>query len=160
MTDTFRSQLIAEIARDLVDQIAPHELPLFRATSEAYFRRAARPLKGQGARDEMLGFGTGSEVTFLTPVVLATVHTVVDFIAAEMSASHQAANAGVAAIRSAFRTYRSAEPTDRPAPPLTAAQIAQARQLVVQKASQFKLAAPQAELLANSLVGSMAGANS
>ena len=58
MADTPQSQLVEEIARDLVGQIAPHELPLFRATSAAYFRRSARSFKTQGARDEMLGFGT------------------------------------------------------------------------------------------------------
>jgi hypothetical protein len=159
MSDAAQAQLVAMIARDLVGQIAPHELPLFRATSEAYFRRAARSLKGQVARDEMLGFGTGDDVTFLTPVILAVTDAVVDFVAKEISASYTATSANLTGeqVRSAFRRYRSAAPADQPAP-LSGAQIARARQLAFQKACHFNLAEAQANTLADAFAGSLAGA--
>jgi hypothetical protein len=161
MSDTNQGQLIAEIARDIVGRIAPHELPLFRATSEAYFKRAARSFKGQRARDEMLGFGTGKEVTFLTPVVLAVTNAVVGFVAAEISTSNIPMSPDLAGdlLRSAFQRNRSAEPADQPGL-LVAAQIAQARQLAFEKACQFNLNEARAHSLADSLAASMAGASS
>ena len=109
MADTPQSQLVEEIARDLVGQIAPHELPLFRATSAAYFRRSARSLKTQGARDEMLGFGTDTAVTFLTPIVPAVTNEVVEFVAASVKTS-AAADSGNLAVAQAKRTFRKYQP--------------------------------------------------
>jgi len=73
MTDFIQNQnqLVADLARDMVAEIAPQELPTFRAQSEAYFKDPERALKGQAGKDDMLGFGVGAAVTFLTPVVLA-----------------------------------------------------------------------------------------
>src|SRR5262245_61215983 len=93
MSNTAQHPLIAELARDILNQIAPHELPLFRATSEAYFRRATRSLKGQGARDELLGFGTGKEVSFVTPIALAVTDAVVAFVAAHVGPTASAGRA-------------------------------------------------------------------
>jgi hypothetical protein len=37
MIDSSEQQTVSEIARDVVTQIAPRELPIFQAVSEAYF---------------------------------------------------------------------------------------------------------------------------
>jgi hypothetical protein len=161
MADTPQSQLVAEIARDVVGQIAPHELPLFRATSEAYFRRAARSLKTQGARDEMLGFGTGKDVAFLTPIVLVVTTEVVEFVAASLKTSAAAGDGSliVEQVRSSFRRYRLPETVDQQ-PALTSAQVAQARQLALQKACRLKLAETQAHILADALANALVSTSS
>ena len=38
MTSAENNQLIADVARDIVAQTAPQELPLFRMTSAEYFK--------------------------------------------------------------------------------------------------------------------------
>lgn len=160
MSDTSQSQLVEEIAHDLVGQVAPHELPLFRATSAAYFRRSARSLKTQGARDEMLGFGTDTAVTFLTPIVLAITNEVVEFVAASVKTSIaiDSGNLAVEQVKHMFRKYQPSHSAAQQMPLLTSAQIAQARQLAFQKARQLNLAEAQAGALADALADSMGSA--
>ena len=50
MTDTAQQQLITDIARDVITQTAPHELPLFRASSEAYFKNPEKFLNGEAGK--------------------------------------------------------------------------------------------------------------
>ena len=50
MTDTARQQLITDIARDVITQTAPHEWPLFRASSEAYFKNPEKFLNGEAGK--------------------------------------------------------------------------------------------------------------
>jgi hypothetical protein len=71
LNDATQNQLATDVARDLVGQLAPEEMPLFRATSEAYLKDPQKVLKEHTGEDEMLGFGTGEVVSLLTPVALA-----------------------------------------------------------------------------------------
>src|SRR5574340_1468758 len=82
MADVARNQLIATIARDLVAQTAPQELPLFQATSEAYFKNPNKLLKGQSDKDEMLGFGVVEVVSTVmaSPIIINIVNEVVQLI--------------------------------------------------------------------------------
>jgi hypothetical protein len=79
MTSAENNQLIADVARDIVAQTAPQELPFFRATSVAYFKNPEKALKQQTGKDEMLGFGGGEVVTLLTPIVLTMMTEVFTF---------------------------------------------------------------------------------
>jgi len=71
MPYSVQDQLVSELARNLVANTAPQELPLFRPVSEAYFKDPDGTLKGQPGKDETLGFGVGEAATFITPIVLA-----------------------------------------------------------------------------------------
>ena len=51
MPSVEQNQLIADLARDIVKQTAPQELPLFRATSTAYFQNPDTLLKNTKGRD-------------------------------------------------------------------------------------------------------------
>jgi hypothetical protein len=62
-------ELVALLARAAVERAAPEELPLFRATSSAYFEDPGA-LERQASKDDMLGFGPGAVVVLLTPVAL------------------------------------------------------------------------------------------
>lgn len=87
--DEVTAQVTAQVARDFIAQLAPHELPLFRATSAAFFKDPRQVLDRPKGKDDMLGFGEGQEVNLITPAVLATVSAVVAFVAAELKASAQ-----------------------------------------------------------------------
>ncbi len=163
MTDIEDKDLITELARDVVSQIAPQELPLFRANSEAYFKDPEKVLQSQAAKDEMLGFGAGDAVVLLTPIVLATLDEVVKFVVEEVKKSVQGEGAAriQQAIKALFKKFRQPEADDKKKPaPLTPEQLVQVRRIAFNKARQLKLSEERAKLLADAVVGSLATAPS
>ena len=157
MTEAVENQLIADVAREQVAQMAPQELPLYRVTSEAYFKNPNKALGGQANKDEKLGFGTGAELAFLTPVVLAVTTEVVKFIAGEIRKSVEAESSGLIReyVKRMFKKFRPEEPEKVP-PPLTVEQAKQVRHLAFEKARLLNVSEAQAGLLADSLIGSLA----
>ncbi|MGI9111409.1 MAG: hypothetical protein ACR2GT_04305 [Gaiellaceae bacterium] len=155
--------LVAALARASVERAAPEELPLFRATSEAYFYDPGA-LEQQRSRDEMLGFGVDAAVMLVTPVALAVAKDVIEFIGTQLRA--RAEKEGEGAIdRVLNRLLRRDDDNKDGAPPepaavqeLTNEQLEQVRTLALEKAKQLKLSDAKAELLAESLVGSLATA--
>jgi hypothetical protein len=154
--------LVAQLARSALAQAAPEELPLFRATSEAYFEDP-ESLGRTGSGDDMLGFGVDAALVLMTPVALTVARDVLNFVVAQVRV--QADEHGKEAFdRLADRLLRRGESAARPAtaepgpPELTDEQLEQVRALALEKAVQLKLAPDKAELLADSLVGSLATA--
>jgi hypothetical protein len=155
MNDTTSRQLIIEISRDLIAQIAPQELPLFRAHSQAYFDDPAEALKQPVGEDGMLEFGVGDAVVFVTPIVLAIASEIVVFLSGEIRTSFAKQSADLVGdlVKKLFKRFR----TEKEQPPaLTDAQLAQVRKIAYQKARQLKIAEAQAALLADALVGGLA----
>ncbi|MCX5199758.1 hypothetical protein OOK31_38775 [Streptomyces sp. NBC_00249] len=68
--------LLREIAREVVEKVAPHEVVLFPYESAAYFEdprkalKAARKRAAAKPKDEPFGFGGGELVSIVTPIVL------------------------------------------------------------------------------------------
>ena len=154
--------LVAALARASVERAAPEELPLFRATSEAYFNDP-EALTKQRSRDEMLGFGVDMAVMLVTPVALAVAKDVIQFIGTQLRARAEKEGAGAIdrLLNRLLRSDDEAVPTEgAPAavPELTDEQLEQVRTLAIEKAKQLKLSDTKAELLAESLVGSLATA--
>jgi hypothetical protein len=150
MTDAAQNQLIASIARDLVAQTAPQELPLFQATSEAYFKNPQKLLRSQSGKDEMLGFGVVDtmSVVMASPIILNIVNDVVTVLIGE------ARDAGF--FKRLFGKSRSTdEPTKGPRP-LTREMMQQMYQVALEKGRQFQLSEAQAAQLADSLVAKIA----
>jgi hypothetical protein len=87
MDDLSQEQLVEVLAKDLVAQLAPQELPLFRATSQAYFQNSDKLFKGQEPKDEMLGFGVGESVTLLTPFILSILVEIVKYLSNEFAST-------------------------------------------------------------------------
>jgi hypothetical protein len=87
MTDVTQHQLISDIAHELIAQVAPRELPLFRPTSQAYFENLKGEVQSSKSKDEMLGFGPDTAITFLTPIVLALTTEVFKFLADKVKES-------------------------------------------------------------------------
>ena len=157
MINEDQNQLIADLARDIVAQTAPQELPLFRATSAAYFKNPARALKSQAGKDEVLGFGVGEAVVMLTPSVLIIVNQVVAFVTSEVqkSVAEESSNLLSDLVRQMFKKFRPEREQKTP-PPLTPAQLANVHKLAYEEAGRLALPDAQAKLLADSIVGSLA----
>ncbi len=152
--------LVAALARASVERAAPEELPLFRATSDAYFNDPAA-LRKQRSGDEMLGFGVDAAVMLVTPVAFAVAKDVIEFIGTHLRA--RAEKEGEGAIDSVLdrllrRDEDAAATEPGTVPGLTDEQLEQVRSLALEKAKQLKLSDTKAELLAESLVGSLATA--
>ncbi len=159
MTEIENKELINELARDLVMQIAPQELPLFRAHSEAYFKDQKKALQNQSAKDEILGFGPGGAVVLLTPIALTVVDDVIAFMVEEVKKAAQAESASWIndTVKAMFKKFRPEEKEEKGKPvPLTPEQLAQVRHIVVKKARQLKLSDERARTLADTVVGGLA----
>lgn len=150
MSDVAQNQFIASTARDLVAQFAPQELPLFQATSEAYFKNPNKLLRGQSGKDEMLGFGVVETVSAVmaSPIILNTVNEVVRLILDE------AKDAGF--FKRLFGKSRTAVEESKGPRPLTREMMQQMYQVAFEKGRQSKLSETQAAQLADSLVAKLA----
>lgn len=150
MVDVAQNQLIASIARDLVAQTAPQELPLFQATSEAYFKNPNKLLKGQSDKDEMLGFGVVEAVSAVmtSPIILSIVNEVIHLITGE------AKEAGF--FKRLFRKSRPLEEEQKTPQTFTPDLMQQVHHKTFEMARQYQLSEAQAAQLADSLVARLA----
>ncbi len=157
MTSLDRNQLVADLARDIVAQTAPQELPLFRATSAAYFNNPNQVLRRRDGKDQMLGFGAGEAVLMLTPTVLVIVNQVVTFVITEVqkAVAQESSSLLDDFVKKMFKKYRPTDEQNAP-PPLTSAQLLKVHQLAYEEAGRLALPDAQAKLLADSIVGTLA----
>ena len=156
MENLMIKQLVGDLSRDLVTQVAPQELPLFRANSEIFFRNPDELAVNRKAKDDMLGFGDGGIIVLITPVVLMVTQQVVQFVIEQVKKSAQEQGSALIdeSVKKMFKKFR---PVDGKKPnPLTADQLAQVRKVALKKAQELKLSDERARLLADALVGSLA----
>lgn len=77
MASEMENKLITDISRRVVIDVAPLEKRSFNAISEAYFKNPEKALKGEGAKDELMGVGgVGELIILLTPIILEVVKEV------------------------------------------------------------------------------------
>jgi hypothetical protein len=148
--------LVAALARATVEKAAPEELPLFRATSEAYFENP-QALEQKGAKDEMLGFGVDAAMLLVTPIALQVARDVIGFLGEQLR--ERAREQGEGAIDRLIARLVNRNGGDGDAEPveeLTDEQLEQVRELAIKKGRALKLSDERATLLADSLVGSLA----
>ena len=151
------------VARDAVAKMAPQELPLFKANSDAYFTDRDRALSDARSSDDMLGFGAGVAIAFLTPYALDVVRDVLQFFADEIKGTVRAEGKGVfAALLRRFR-HKDAPPKTADVPvedeePIRPSQeeLIRLREVAIEKAAALGLSEKNQELLADSIVGSLA----
>ena len=142
--------LVSDIARDVLAELAPQEMPIFEAASRAYFADPAAALKQSRSKDSALGFGVES-VVFLTPVVLQVLSEVCEFL---RQVAGKAVEAGLAEeipqiIKKMFRKLHSAEP-DSPSV-LSREQIALIHGNVLAAAKRLRMPAEKARSLADAV---------
>jgi uncharacterized protein YneF (UPF0154 family) len=158
MNNTIQKELISDLARDLVAQIAPQEIPLFRAQSEAYFKDPAKALKGETGKDGMLGFGAGEAASFLTPIILAVVVGTIKYITEEVKKSAATDNPKETAdiVKEMFKKFRRPEKSKvEPTPTLTPEHLQEIHQKVIIQAGQLKLSESRSKQLADALISSL-----
>ena len=149
-------QLAAELARKVVARTAPQELPMFRATSVAYFKDPDQAFKGK-PKEEMLGFGVET-IAFLTPYALAIAKPVIRLLTDELAKNLKERSSEVIAkwIRRMFGKQDEPTTPGEPAPePLTPEQLGRIRQLALERGRELDLPEREAGLLADAMIGSL-----
>lgn len=157
MIDSAQDQLMAAVARNLVEQMAPKELPLFPIISREYFAHPERLPQGRDGEDEMLGFGTG-EVVALSAVILPIIAEIVHFLADEVKKSikEQSAERIHETVKKYFNTAGDEQEEETESLALTAEQMVWIRKRILRKCRQMKLSEMRAQLLADAVIGSLA----
>jgi hypothetical protein len=157
-------EFVALLARATIERAAPEELPLFRATSSAFFQDPDA-LERQRTKDDMLGFGPGAAAVLLTPIALTVSLEVLKFLREQVS--KYAREEGAGAIKRLLDRLVKANAKEKvgaaspppPAPPaLSDEQLKAIRRVALEKARQLRLSEEKAGLLADSLVGALATA--
>jgi hypothetical protein len=150
--------LVAALARATVEKAAPEELPLFRATSEAYFEDP-QALERSGGKDEMLGFGVDAAMVLMTPVVLQVAKDVIGFLGEQLrERAREQGEGAIDRVIARLVNRNGGEGEAEPVEELTDEQLEQVHALAIKKGRALKLSDERATLLADSLVGSLATA--
>jgi hypothetical protein len=151
MSHVANNALVSDVARDVLAEIAPDELPIFQAASKAYFADPKAVAKQAKSKDSMLGMGPDS-VTLLTPAVLHVVTEVCIFLApvATEVAKSALAEGATEVFKGIFRRYGSKSP-----PVLTPEQIQMVQAKVRAEAKKMRLPGNQAEILTNAVIAQL-----
>jgi hypothetical protein len=153
--------LIVDVSRALLERLAPEELPLLRPHAEEFFRDPTRPPRLRRGGDQLLGFGPGEALNALTPVLLPVVYGALTVLKDAIKDSLRKQTSG--ALDGVFRRLllplsgTSSGLASEPPLKLSAVQLAAIRRVAEQKALELGLPEARARLLADAIVGSLAG---
>jgi hypothetical protein len=137
-------------------------LRLFRSLSEAYFKDPDEVLAGRPPKDDILGFGGGDAVPFLTPMALAVMTEVLQYVGERVikTAKEEGAELASDAVKRLFKKFQAEEQGSPKRPPrLPQEHMIQIHQIVLEKARQLRLSEAQSDVLAKAVVGSLATAS-
>ncbi len=154
MINADQRQIIVDVTREIILQKAPGELPLFRSTVTTYINHPERLLSEKQGKDDLLGFGAGEVVMFLTPYVLMIMTEVVKFVAGEVQKSLATESAELISVI-LKKLFQRVQPEKNDLLPLTSAQLAQVRKVAYENAHRLKLPDDQANLLADAITGTL-----
>jgi len=155
MGNSSDTTLVADVARDVVSEIAPQEMPIFAAASRAYFADPDAALKHFRSKDYVLGFGLDAMAVLLTPVVLQVMSEVIEFLtriakkAVEDGVQKEASQL-VAAMFAKFHSSKPAIPSV-----LTREQIGLIHGNVLSAAKKLRLPVDKAQSLANAVTAQL-----
>ncbi|WP_214402735.1 hypothetical protein [Pseudonocardia lacus] len=144
--------LSGELARHVVDRLAPDEMAVFDPVAQEYFADPQAVLS-PARRAEAVGFGL--DLALLTPYALAVAGSVVTWLVTTVStAAREESEALVTSwVRGLFRRTRAPEPAA--VPPLTGEQAETVRRIAVRQARAVGLPDQQAALVADAIVGAI-----
>jgi hypothetical protein len=163
MTEQVPDAVVADAAREIVARAAPQEMPLFRATSEAYFADPEKTLAENKPKDEMLGFGVEAAALLLTPVIIDVVRRVATALV--NSAGDAVEKEGSEAVGGfVHRLFQRGKGKDEgeageakdDVPDLSAEQLQEVREIAYSRALELDVPEDRAGLLADAVVGSLA----
>jgi hypothetical protein len=165
MTDRIENQLIAELSRRVVSEVAPKERRVFQPISEAYFKNPEKTLKGEGGDDELIGFGMGEVALILTPFIIDIVKDVLkDLLKDSMKDSFKKnAPTLVEKLKAFFGNLFGSNSSDSISTqsavqlllPLEQGQLVQARQRAYNRAIYLGVDENKASLIADSVVNTL-----
>ena len=144
-------QLITDLSKQMVTQVAPEELDLFDELIEEYFDDPSPPDLSESDDDDALGFGLNGVVVAITPAAAAAASSVIGYIVSEVlkAAQEESAAVLVSKVRKLFNSKDESES-------LTTEQLRQVRRLALSQAKVFGMETSQARSMADALVGSLA----
>jgi hypothetical protein len=137
--------LTEELARSLIGELAPGELPLFGAMSRAWFDAPERVRLATG-RDDALAFGVAEAGALFTPVLLSASTHILTYLGQELCRG--AARELASRIIGQLRRLILGEPNEIA---LTERQIDTVRRIAMETASRFRVPEPKARQLAKAL---------
>jgi len=147
--------LISDVARDVLSEVAPREVPIFAAVSRAYFADPASALRQSRAKDDVLGFGMETAAALFTPAVLFVLSEPFEYltrIAAKATADGLAKEIPEL-VKSMFRKLQSSQPA---APSLlTREDLAMIHRNILASAKKLHLPAEKAHSLANAVTAQL-----
>jgi hypothetical protein len=147
--------LVTEVARDVLSEIAPQEIPILAAASRAYFANPAAALRQASSKDNVLGFGIEAAAVVVTPAVLFVMSEVLDSLT---RVAKKAIEEGLTeeipqVIKAMFRKFHSSAPAVPSV--LTKEQLALIHGNVQLAAKKLRLSTDQARSLANAVTAQL-----
>lgn len=140
-----QQQAVADLARQVVAEMAPDELPMYRPLSQAYFKNPEKAVKGGGGKDQMLGFGAMEAMAVMQTIpILDATHAVVHEMLI-MVGTH----VGFLVLRAAMRGEKAGEEVARE---LTPTHVARLRQVALKHLDQIERE-EQAGRIAEGIIG-------
>ncbi len=161
MSDRTTDELVIELSRELVMEMAPEELPTFKAASQAYLKDPQRMLATYEAREKAMGMGIADALPLLTPAVLTVAGAVINFIIKEVLKATSAESSSliqntVRRIFNIFNPQETNEEAKAEVAPLTREQMKELRRIIAQEIGKTKLADDYGKLLTNAIIGRLA----
>jgi len=155
MRNSANATLISDIARDVLAELAPQEMPIFPAASRAYFANRDAALKQFRSKDYVLGFGMDPLAVFLTPAVLYILSEVFEFLT---DIAKKTIEAGLEKeipeiVKAMFKKFHSSETSIGSV--LTKEQIALIHGNILLAAKKLRLPADKARSLANTVTAQL-----
>jgi hypothetical protein len=163
MADQIENQLIAELSRRVVAEVAPDEQIVFNPVCAAYFKNPEKSLKGESVKDELAGLGIGEIAVILTPIILEILKEVLKDVLKDSIKSSVTKNTPTLLEKLkaffgqlfAHDASESTLPQDVQLPPLSQAQLIQARQRAYEKAVELGVDASKSSQIADCVVASL-----
>ena len=149
--------VIGDVARDILADIAPQELPIFPAVCSAYFADPSAAMRRQHKREAALGFDTEALSPLLGPAVLFVLTQVVEIVGGTIKkiATDELAKGGTAMVKGIFKKFRP--PGGQTAPlPLAEAQRSLIQQKITSIGQDLKLPEEKVAQLAKAITAQLA----
>ncbi|MGV9817290.1 hypothetical protein [Nocardia xishanensis] len=146
--------VVSDLARDVVGELVPPELPVFDAVSGAYFKSSTATRKGK-SKAGPTGFGLAETATMLTPAVLFAATTLLNALIDSLA--ERTSNAFVRRLSGVFRRRRphSREEINRAFRALTPAQESALREIAITSAQEAHADPAMSERIADLLIANL-----
>jgi hypothetical protein len=158
MPEELPDAVVADAAQEIVARAAPQEMPLFRATSEAYFADPEKALADRKPKDEMLGFGVEAAALLLTPVIIDVTRRVALALVRQFgdAVEKESSEAVGGFVHRLFHREKGGGEARDDVPDLSSEQLHEVREIAYSRALELDVPEDRAGLLADAVVGSLA----